>query len=372
MSNSSSILRVFENRNQVWDVGTQNWVAMQQPILEAGSVTIPGIVTVSDGGGSLTIDGIPELKNTVALSATGFNLQAAPYSASTGLTTDYILNRASIQFSTAAARTITVSDDSGSILYTVVNDTSLEILIDFEDDAHAANDNITVAVTQTGAACALTLRVLAYTGAVSPPAPNNFTFDAEGRLETTVSGIPPVQVADKRVLFSQFLTSDGTAGGSNDLRVNGSAVPVDFWIPAHATRDRYLSSLFFVLADVNAVANKFGNITELTNGCQLIYSRADVGEVALQPPIKTSFDIIRLCGANPAFGDGNTAFRLNNAVGTSEGYIQTLDFNQMHGFLYGLRLRAGTSTKVILRVNDDITGVDGFTIRATGFERLPD
>lgn len=55
-STSTSIARIRENRNQVWDVNTQSWVAMTQPLVEAGSVTIPGTVTVADGGGSLTVD----------------------------------------------------------------------------------------------------------------------------------------------------------------------------------------------------------------------------------------------------------------------------------------------------------------------------
>lgn len=41
---NSSILRVFEDRNYVWDVGAQNWVPMQQPILNAGSVSVIGTV----------------------------------------------------------------------------------------------------------------------------------------------------------------------------------------------------------------------------------------------------------------------------------------------------------------------------------------
>lgn len=54
---STSIARVRESRNQVWDVGQQAWVAMQQPTLEADSVTVAGTITVEDGGGSLTVDG---------------------------------------------------------------------------------------------------------------------------------------------------------------------------------------------------------------------------------------------------------------------------------------------------------------------------
>ena len=39
-------------RNAVWDTGTMTWISLQQPVLNAGSVTIPGTVTVS--GSTLT------------------------------------------------------------------------------------------------------------------------------------------------------------------------------------------------------------------------------------------------------------------------------------------------------------------------------
>jgi hypothetical protein len=48
---SNYIYKVKESRTYVWDVGTLAWVAMQQPILEAGSVTIGGTVDVSDRAG---------------------------------------------------------------------------------------------------------------------------------------------------------------------------------------------------------------------------------------------------------------------------------------------------------------------------------
>jgi hypothetical protein len=198
-------------------------------------------------------------------------------------------------------------------------------------------------------------------------------YDDEGRLETTVSGIPPIAVSDKQVVFSQFFTLDGDPLSSNDLRTDGSVTPVDFIVPAHATRDRYIASLFFVIADAGAALNEFGNIGALTNGCRLIYSRADVGEVEIEPTgLHSNFDFIRLAAANPSFGDAGTAFRATNVVGSSEAFLAHVNFHLTHGMYYGMRLRANTDAKLILRVQDDITAIDGFTCRATGFERLPD
>jgi len=48
---------VGRSQEYVWDVNTLEWVKMQQPILNAGSVTVSGTVTIQDGGGSITVDG---------------------------------------------------------------------------------------------------------------------------------------------------------------------------------------------------------------------------------------------------------------------------------------------------------------------------
>jgi hypothetical protein len=198
------------------------------------------------------------------------------------------------------------------------------------------------------------------------------TYDAEGRLEITISGVPPVQTADKRIPFSQYLTADGTAGGSNDMRVDGSSDAVEFWVPTHSTRDRYISTLFITISDQSATLDKFGNITALTNGCQLEYVHPTEGAVTLNGSLKSNYHFVQLCGGNPSFGDAAAAFRANNISGNSEGYLCRYDFDLTHGVLHGLRLRAGTSAKLILRVRDDIRAIDAFTIRATGLERLPD
>lgn len=41
----------------VWDTNTLDWVRGEQPLLEAGSVTVSGPIEIDDGGGSITVDG---------------------------------------------------------------------------------------------------------------------------------------------------------------------------------------------------------------------------------------------------------------------------------------------------------------------------
>lgn len=66
MATSSVVARVKASYVYFWDVSGQQWVAGQQPILNAGSVTIPGTVTVSDGGASLSVDSTPTALNAAS------------------------------------------------------------------------------------------------------------------------------------------------------------------------------------------------------------------------------------------------------------------------------------------------------------------
>jgi hypothetical protein len=182
-------------------------------------------------------------------------------------------------------------------------------------------------------------------------------------------GIPPIEPPGRAQVFRQFLTNGGGAGDSNDMQVDGSTTAVEFWVPANSTYDLYISSLSFVIADASATLNKFGNITALTNGCDLEYF-TDGGTTTIASALKSNFDFVRLCQGNPAFGDGAAAFRAGNVEGTSEGYLPVLDFKTVFGLPWGIRLRPGTTDKILVRVNDDTQGVDAFNCIAYGFTRI--
>jgi hypothetical protein len=194
------------------------------------------------------------------------------------------------------------------------------------------------------------------------------TVTAENSICTQDSGLPVPEPLARGVVFRQFLTADGTAAGSNDMQVDGSSTAVEFWVPADKTYDLYIANLSFVIADATATLDKFGTITALTNGCDLEYF-TDTGTVTIASALKSNFDFVRLCLGNPPFGDGAGAFRAGNVEGNSEGYIPVLDFKQVFALPWGIRLRAGTTDKIILRVNDLTTGVDAFNCIAYGFTR---
>jgi hypothetical protein len=158
--------------------------------------------------------------------------------------------------------------------------------------------------------------------------------------------------------------------GSIDMRVDGSVNNVDFVVKADENDDIFVDSISFRIADANAVANKFGNINPLQNGVQLIYSDLRNGENVIGEGLQTNFDFVRLCQGEPSFGDGTNAFKINNASENSEGYIPVLDFSDMFGLPWGIRLKKGTQEKLIIRIRDNTSGVDAFDAIAFGFKKI--
>lgn len=194
----------------------------------------------------------------------------------------------------------------------------------------------------------------------------------DGSLQVTNNGFP---VPDAKTLarpFRQYFTDTGLSTGDNDMRVVGSSTNVlEFSISASGEgKDRYLSTLSVVIADQSATLNKFGNITALTNGITLGYSDEN-GEVTIADSLKTNWDFIRLGLGTPPIGSTADAFRANNVLGTSEGYIPYIDFKTLFGLPWGIKLTGNSSEKMFIRISDDVSGVDEFDIVAYGFELEP-
>jgi hypothetical protein len=190
-----------------------------------------------------------------------------------------------------------------------------------------------------------------------------------GYLYTQEAPYPPVGEDTKLTIYRERLTlnNDGT---TFDARVNGSVNPQSFWIQAESDKDIYITSVSFLIADAGATLNEFGNIGALANGCRVYYEDEN-GIINVGTGLISNFEFIRLCLGQPSFGTGTTAFQAGNIAGTSEGYIPVLDFRNF-GFRWGLRLKAGSLNKLVLEVNDDVTGVDAFNVIAYGFRRNPD
>ena len=194
------------------------------------------------------------------------------------------------------------------------------------------------------------------------------TVEKNGAVRFMETPLPPFGDASKMRVFRQFFTTDGTATGTSDMLVNGSSTNVDYYIPASQTKDRYITQISFIIADASLSLNQWGNITALTNGCQLLYDDEE-GQVTIHEALKTNWDVIRLCGGNPPIGATTSSFIASNVSGNSEGVIPVLDFRERFGFRWGLRLAVGTRQRLTFRIRDNISAPDQTDIIAYGFER---
>ena len=90
-----------------------------------------------------------------ALDFTAFDLNAAAFSETTSITNDYILDNIEINFSTTAIRDITVTSADGTILLQDKDNIDKNITWKKINTGFSANENITIDITQTSAACSV-------------------------------------------------------------------------------------------------------------------------------------------------------------------------------------------------------------------------
>lgn len=190
-----------------------------------------------------------------------------------------------------------------------------------------------------------------------------------------VSLVPhPPFLTSKHVPFRQHLTNDGLpidGAGNEDMTVVGTpTAPVDFWVPAHGKRDRYITNLSFVLAGTGAKPSQFGAITALTTGCRLTYQHVTAGEIVIHDALTTNFEFMRLALGQPSFGTAADAFRGKNVVAALDAYIPVVNLTIFSPDGYGIKLDAGSIQKLTLQVRDNISTVDAFDCIAYGFDRL--
>ena len=128
--------------------------------------------------------------------------------------------------------------------------------------------------------------------------------DESNALAVSETGVPPEETNVTLKPFSELMADED---GVTDMRVNGSTNSVDYYIQAGSSGDRFIHTIAFTIADAGAQLNEFGNLTALTNGCQLIYQVAELGDVVIADELKSNFDFVQACNFEPTFGSGTAA-----------------------------------------------------------------
>lgn len=194
-------------------------------------------------------------------------------------------------------------------------------------------------------------------------------IDNNGLINTVQQSHPVVDNAVFVKPFRQYFTDDGTSSGSSDMRVNGSSIEQEFYIEAVDDKDIFIKTLSFEIADAGATLNDFGNLSALSNGIEFCWTTQSEGTVLIHEGLKTNWDVVRLSGGNPSFGDGTAAFRANNVSGSAEGYIPVLNVSEVFGLPWGFQLRKGTKDKLLFKVRDNLSsGMDTVDVIGYGIQ----
>jgi hypothetical protein len=201
-----------------------------------------------------------------------------------------------------------------------------------------------------------------------------------GYILTQNSIIPPNDSRDLQIIYRKFLTlnADDT---TTEMLVDGSTTPQKFYVEASSENDIYITSLSIIIqgALLDLGVDFAGSGSALGNGFNVYYEDQN-GLINIGTDLTTNFDFIRLCQGNPNFGDDGNAFIIPGLTAgkkkdAATGIIPILDFNEVFGFTYGLKLLRGSNNRLVLEVNDDLTtglGLNsGMNVIAYGFERKP-
>lgn len=182
---------------------------------------------------------------------------------------------------------------------------------------------------------------------------NRVKISADGYLNVQMSTDPPLAQETLMTIYREFM-KDSTGATSMITAASGA----EFSVRAETGYDVYIKTLSFLMAGTGLVLDGWGGGagagTALTNGCTLYYEDEN-GIITVADQLRRNYDVIRLCLGHPTTGGAADAFVVNNTEGTSESVIPQLNFSQF-GFKYGIKLKAGSSDKIVFKFNDSMAG----------------
>jgi hypothetical protein len=209
---------------------------------------------------------------TNALDFVAFDLNAAAFSEITAITDDYTLDSVELNFSTAEAKTITVTSEDGTILWggdvdqTAANQgylsTAKNIYLDFNQRSFKSGDNITVAVTQFGSAGTMDCILKTKTGSNSLlGTPNVKVVDDAGNIYQDAIRSRCMPTVD----IDHFFTHAGANFQNSDTDTVGDLEFKDFLMITPA-EEIHLINFHFTSSQANAEIVLYEEPTTSDNG----------------------------------------------------------------------------------------------------------
>ena len=109
------------------------------------------------------VEEVNKLTITNSLEETAYDLNAAPYSGTTNISSSYTLSGIVLDFTTEESKTITLTDSQGTVLWTLENNTNKNVTKNL-CQGFSADDNLTLTITQTSGACLADIKLKTETG----------------------------------------------------------------------------------------------------------------------------------------------------------------------------------------------------------------
>jgi hypothetical protein len=205
------------------------------------------------------------------------------------------------------------------------------------------------------------------TANIQGPDGKRLRINEEGAVDVVMHQHPPTADSISALPFRSYFTKDGTATGVRRMDEDGSVTPVDYYIKASPDYDIYIKFVSVEIGDGGTpTLNNFGSLSALTNGVAFYWDTQKEPEYELHEGIITNKMLIRAFGSY-GFGNGVEAFLADvSGNNTEKSYFGLLNIEERYGLKFGLRLRKGTNDKIILRVQDDLTGLSTFNAIGTG------
>ena len=151
------------------------------------------------------------------------------------------------------------------------------------------------------------------------------------------------------------------------MNVNGSVTPVDFSVGAHLLYDIFINTLIIVVGDSAVTHSNFGALSALSVGWDL--KVLEYGNTTyLVEKAKTGGQLLVKSGLYESFGTGADVGELVNWTGTQDAQVIKMRLNDI--IPGGFRIGRGTQDKLIATVNDNLTGLDTFTIDLFGYYHI--
>lgn len=190
----------------------------------------------------------------------------------------------------------------------------------------------------------------------------------EGDLLATIHPHPPIDETIISLPYRKYFTSFDVFP-FKDMAQDGSTTPIDFEVSALEDYDVFIKYIHVEIGDGGTPnLNKFGDLTALTNGVGWYWFTQEEGEYELHEGITTNKEFtIRVGNDSAGFGDGVNAFLADVSGGGSEkSYFPRIDIAEGYGMPWGLRLRKGSTDRIIFRVQDNLSALTTFNIVAQG------